>query len=329
MKVILPDTTNPANLADIEQYMKYQKNVLQNDPATIRVRRHELNHLLQWANDQSFPDVTRLEPAFPAYLLTARNDGRDKPLSVVTLSKITETVRNFFKWACREYPDRYHPIRPNWIDSLKPRRANGLQSELSHRVIWTLEEILKIAALKLERLADQRDRAAICFLYLSGMRLTAFATLSINCVDITRRRIEQLPEKGVITKNHKAAITTLLPIPELLAVVESWDKLVRSTLPAHCLWYARLSDPPPFTNSGEPELISSDSTPLGRRNALYKGLYKLCKLAGIPYRSPHKLRHGHAVYGIKHARDMKEFKAISQNLMHGSISITDGIYMVI
>ena len=48
--------------------------------------------------------------------------------------------------------------------------------------------------------------------------------------------------------------------------------------------------------------------------------------AGLPYHSPHKFRHGFAVYAIKHAKNMSDMKAISQNLMHANISITDGIY---
>ena len=50
---------------------------------------------------------------------------------------------------------------------------------------------------------------------------------------------------------------------------------------------------------------------------------------GLPYHSPHKFRHGFAVYAIKHAKDMSDMKAISQNLMHANISITDGIYGVL
>jgi integrase len=47
---------------------------------------------------------------------------------------------------------------------------------------------------------------------------------------------------------------------------------------------------------------------------------------GLPYRSPHKFRHGCAVFSLKHAKDISQLKAISQNLMHANISITDGIY---
>ncbi len=78
---------------------------------------------------------------------------------------------------------------------------------------------MKIAALQVDRLALQRDKAAIVFLFLSGMRIGAFCTLPINCVNIAARRIEQFPSRGVRTKNRKVATTTLLPIPALLSIV--------------------------------------------------------------------------------------------------------------
>jgi integrase len=47
---------------------------------------------------------------------------------------------------------------------------------------------------------------------------------------------------------------------------------------------------------------------------------------GLINHSPHKFRHGFAVYCLQNAQDMGDFKAISQNLMHANLSITDGIY---
>ena len=49
----------------------------------------------------------------------------------------------------------------------------------------------------------------------------------------------------------------------------------------------------------------------------------------LPYYSPHKFRHGHAVYALKNAKDVPALKAVSQNLMHANISTTDGIYGVL
>ena len=57
---------------------------------------------------------------------------------------------------------------------------------------------------------------------------------------------------------------------------------------------------------------------------MYEGLRQLCEIAGIEWKSPHKIRHGHGVYGIKHAKTMAEYKALSQNMMHDNVATTDG-----
>ena len=47
------------------------------------------------------------------------------------------------------------------------------------------------------------------------------------------------------------------------------------------------------------------------------------------YHSPHKFRHGHAVYALKMAKDVAALKAVSQNLMHENLTITDGVYGIL
>ena len=37
-------------------------------------------------------------------------------------------------------------------------------------------------------------------------------------------------------------------------------------------------------------------------------------------------RHGHIHFGVKHAKDMADLKAVSLNAMHSSITITDRVY---
>ena len=46
-------------------------------------------------------------------------------------------------------------------------------------------------------------------------------------------------------------------------------------------------------------------------------------------RSPHKFRHGHAVYLKKRSKDMADAKAASQNLMHSSVLTTDKLYGIL
>ena len=46
----------------------------------------------------------------------------------------------------------------------------------------------------------------------------------------------------------------------------------------------------------------------------------------MPYHSPHKFRHGYAVFSINHSYNIAQIRTIRQNLMHTNISIIDGIY---
>ena len=55
-------------------------------------------------------------------------------------------------------------------------------------------------------------------------------------------------------------------------------------------------------------------------------LLMLFPSAGLEYKSAHKVRHGHAVYGLQHAHTMADYKAVSLNLMHQDVKITDQIY---
>ena len=52
----------------------------------------------------------------------------------------------------------------------------------------------------------------------------------------------------------------------------------------------------------------------------------LYTMSGLAYKSAHKFRHGHAVFGLLHAQTMADYKAISVNLMHDSLTVTDEIY---
>ena len=66
-----------------------------------------------------------------------------------------------------------------------------------------------------------------------------------------------------------------------------------------------------------------------RHITLAKRLGRVQAAIGLPVKSPHRFRHGHAVYGLQHARTMADYKAVSMNLIHNDIRITDAIYAVL
>jgi integrase len=163
----------------------------------------------------------------------------------------------------------------------------------------------------------------MAFLYLSGMRVGAFLTLPIECVDLNQMKIYQVPAMGVSTKFHKAGITTLLNIPEILKIVREWDEAVRSNFSPKQTWFAPICR---TRGSYGHFYVSEKKASPYRSKELRREMLMLCKRAGVTFWSAHKLRHGHAVFGIKNAQNIKELKAISQNLMHSSLTVTDGIY---
>lgn len=317
---------NRNNYHLVYKHLDYRRHVMQNDEGTIATYWQSLKHLLQWADSKSFKDAPKLIPTFPEYLLTARNDGKNKRLTPKYMDKVLSHVRTFFDWARLNQPG-FGIITEAWITTIKVRKSAGMHSRLQERQYWKLEDVRKIASLNPSGLREQRDIAATCFLYISAMRIGAFVTLPVECVDMNQLRVEQLPEKGVHTKNSKAAITFLLPMPqapELLEIVRSWDAFVKREGVSN--WY------PALDQATKTTLVKKRFSGIyrkdyqGRTYAYTEGLRYLCDRAGVPFKSPHKLRHGFGVYAIKHAKNVAQLKAVSQNMMHANIGITDGIY---
>lgn len=303
---------NRDNWKLVKKYLSYQRDVLQRDPQTVDRCWCSLRHLLEWANSARIANVRSIRPVFPAWL-AERGFVRDG------VARSCNVARAFFTWLKEEYPGRYTRITDVWLDTLRPARE---PEKPVQRDVYTLEDVRKIAALPASTLADQRDIAAVALLFLSGMRVGAFTSLTVGCVDLRRRAVRQFPELGVRTKGGKRAETYLVNVPDLLRVVRRWDKLARARLPESALWYAPLGPAGVELQAGQPGSSY-------RREKVSAALRRLCELAGVQYRSPHKLRHGHAVYALGLARNVADLKAISQNLMHSDLRTTDQIYAIL
>lgn len=302
---------NRQNWTDVRHYLAYIERYRQNSPDTIDRARGHLRHLLTWADDQLLTKARAIDPTYPEYLVKSN-------LAPASIVKNLSNVRQFFEHARLEWPIRYKAISESWISMLIPPRQMRVDSRLPVRQYYSLEAVRKIVTVSTETLREQRGQAAVAMLYLSGMRADALASIPASLVDIPNRTVQQLPEHGVRTKNRKAAITYLLNIPDLLAVVQAWDDRVRQ-LPDDSLWYATL------TRDGM-QLTYTNTAYKGRNDVIDRDVRTICARAGVEYLSPHKLRHGHVMYALKAAKSLAELKAVSQNVMHASITITDGVY---
>ena len=312
---------NRDNYLDVKDYLRFQADFKQNDPNTIKSYWFRLVHMLKWAQETSLTRAAVIKPTLPAYLEKVKSPYGIGQLGAAEFTAICKTARAFFLWAKAEHPGRFRMVDQNWIASIRPPRMRRESATLKERELYTLDEVIHLATCPVETLCQQRTQAAAALLFLSGMRIGAFASLPIGCVDLDSMRIYQLPERGVMTKNRKAAITTLLNIPELMAVARAWDVRVRKEVGEGQCWFTHL------TRFGELSTEKPDQAALlNRKHGFADDLRELCTFAGIVYKSAHKFRHGHAVYALKQCTTMEEFKSVSQNLMHSNMGITDGIY---
>jgi integrase len=245
-----------------------------------------------------------------------RLDGGEGQLSVVYLKKTLATSRFFFSWLADNEPG-FKAIKHSWIQSLKIKRISDVPKT---REAVTLEEVQAIADSPANSISERRAKAASVFLFLSGMRIGAFVSLPLQAVDIQGRKVIQYPSLGVRTKNSKNGITYLLNIPELLRIVKEWDDEVRAVLPPSGFWFALLSP-----ETGELDLNVS-SVGEHRSNLARRSIKEFFESANLTYHSPHKFRHGHIQFGAAHAKTVADFKAVSMNVMHASMEITDEFY---
>lgn len=310
---------NRRNYHLIKEFLGYSRDVTQLDRTSLDRYWSYLKHLLLWADEVVFGKLVDKRPTFATYLTSAREGCATSTFASVTVKKIFQTAKRFFLWAKTTYPRDFQAMPMAWMDALRlPRTAQQTQD---HEFV-TLDQVRQLVMLPVREtdLAMRRDQAAAAMLFLSGMRAGAFASLTIECVDLTNQMVKQWTTLGVKTKNSKSATTYLLDIPDLMRVVENWDALIRSRLPVTAPWYT------PIINQWGEQTLSQETPGENRNTALGKRLRKLYHAVGLPYHSPHKFRHGHAVFALQHANTMADYKAVSMNLMHSDIRVTDGIY---
>lgn len=302
-----------------KKYLDYRLHVDQITTGSMKKEQTHLRYLLEWAQEHSYRNASTLRPTFPEYMLSARQDGEDGRLSAVYIKKALATARLFFTWLS-DNETGYKHIKQSWIKTIKAKRLSDAPRNSEY---VTLEEIRAIARAQVRTVRERRTRAALAFLYLSGMRIGAFVSLPLQAVDISNRSVFQYPSLGVRTKNSKHAKTFLYEIPELLEVVKQWDDEVRSILPPNGFWFAPLS---PETGQIDPSVIEVGEH---RTNLATRNFKQWLAQQELPYHSPHKFRHGHIHFGMAHSQNIGQYKAVSMNAMHSSMKITDQFYSVL
>lgn len=304
---------NRKNKQLVDDYLTYRLRFDQLDPKSVQLERTLALHYLTWADERPFKDAPKYDTSLMEYLRDYRTSTGEE-LSQNYRRKIIGAARLFFTWLTI-HKSGFRTITPAWLSTLKIRL---IQDEFEDSATVLLDDILQIARTPVKNLVEERVRAGTVFLYLSGMRITAFVSMPIQSVNFTDMEIKQLTRLGVRTKNKKNAVTCILEQTELLNLVKAWDAKVRAALPPEGFWFAPIS---PMTSEFDPNFKSVGEH---RSTIFLKNLKDWMSENGIEYHSPHAFRRGHANFLFDRAKDMNDLEAIRENLMHESLTTTEG-----
>jgi site-specific recombinase XerC len=307
---------NRGNYDLVKKYLRYRQNYDQVSIETVRLEKTWLRYFLEWADEKPFDQVAKINPTFPEYIKCAETIT-GKRFAAEYQRKVVSSTRRFLTWLTVHIKGFRNKISPIYLQTLKTRK--GFNNPHAHEFV-TIDEMMGIVSAPVYTLRDRRIKASCIFWFLSGIRIKAFSTLPIKAIDLDNLSVKQWPSLGVLTKNKKSATTFLLNIEPLIKEVKDWDQFIRGYLPDSSFWFANIS--PETGNFDQDNIIVGKYRDQRARKDLKEWMLKV----DLPYHSPHKFRHGFAVYALKMAQDMGDFKAISQNMMHANLSITDGIY---
>lgn len=255
----------------------------------------------------------------------AEQNGRvsGEKLSKSTLNTTLRHLKGFFQWLAMQpgyksnitYTDtEYFNLAEKDIRIATARRK---------RPPPTLEQVKHvIELLPSETDIEQRNRALIAFILLTGARDGAVASMKLKHIDIEKSSIFQ-DAREVKTKFSKTFTSYFFPLgDDIQKIVTDWVNYLQNER----LWG---EDDPLFPKTaispGKDHLFEaagllrqhwSTATPI--REIFRKSF----TLAGLPYFNPHSFRKTLARLGEQRCQTPEDFKAWSQNLGHEQVLTT-------
>ena len=264
---------------------------------------------------------------FVAWQKSRPTKTKSGSLSYATQYNYLRRIKKFFVWLSHQ--KEYKKISKTDADFLRlPNKEARIATSGTTRPMPTFEEVKKIiTSIHPKNEIDERDRAILSLALITGMRISAIATLKMKNFNRADKLFDQNPGDGVLTKNSKKILTTFFPIgwpqPEQF-FLDWYDHLVKK---------GAKSDSPIFPStlkgfSGEYDhnktLVSDEGW--ASSSGARKIFEKRCKAAEVQYFNPHSFRHLIVNYLSKARLTEEEKKAISMNLGHENVGTTFGSY---
>jgi len=259
--------------------------------------------------------------AFKSKLREKKYNG--KPISIATVKKVLNGLKYFLIWLHNK-PGYKRAISLEDIEYLSVTlKESRMAEQPKQKEYYTSEQVkMLIESIKGDSVEVIRNRALICFLYISGIRIEALTTMKIGDFSKEDNMVYQNPQNGVKTKNSKLITTFLFTFDKELVdiFINYYDFLLKQGFGYSDPLFPTLKeerlDGLSFKKSNQLSNI-----PLGQ-NGIRKILKFYSEKAGLKYYSPHHMRDSVVNEASKRCKNMEELKAVSTNIGHSQIITT-------
>lgn len=315
---------NAKNVRIKREYITFLREARQQSEASADAVAAALARFEEYTRFRDFRAFHRQQAiAFKHHLASQGNRLTGEKLSKATQYATLAHLKRFFQWlamqpgykSCIQYCDaEFFNLTANDARVATARRQ---------RPVPTPEQVRHaIDAIPVTSEMDRRDHALLAFVFLTGARDGAVASLKLKHVDLDAGLVYQ-DARDVRTKFSKTFQTFFFPVgDDIRQIVVDWvnhlrtEKLWGNDDPLFPRTQVIVGSDGQFRADGLERAHWSDATPIRK---VFRAAFAA---AGLPYFNPHSLRGTLVTLGEKLCRSAEEMKAWSQNLGHEGVLTT-------
>ncbi|WP_413853378.1 tyrosine-type recombinase/integrase [Candidatus Ruminimicrobium bovinum] len=264
--------------------------------------------------------------------LTVDNIIEAKNLLNTDLSKKTfimymKQLYNFYEWLSNQKGFKSLSDKFEYFNLSRKDKKLEYCNKQEFKEYPTLDYVKKLVnSIPNETDKDKRDRALISFLYLTGVRVDALVSLSMQCIDIDNLIVKQYPRFNTRTKFGKTIVSKIFHFDnELVDIFVDWYNYLKDN-------GFKKADPlfPKMQCIKDTDNLSFKRSKLSKEfisgTGFVKILTNLCKERNITYYSPHRYRDLAINLILSKIPYGEEIKIVSQNFGHSDIATTIDCY---
>lgn len=321
-------THHPANERIKRQYFSYLKEAKRQSEASVDAAAMALARFEAQTHYRHFKHFHHQQAvAFKRWLAGQQSQTTGGNLSKATLHATLQHLKRFFQWLYGQpgYKSGFSYSDADYFNTSE--KDARIAAARRPRAVPTLQQVRHvITTLPAATDIEQRNRALIAFILLTGARDGAVASAKLKHVDLVAGSFFQ-DAREVRTKFSKTFTTFFFPVgDDIRQVVVDWvhylrhDKLWGHDDPLFPKTQMTLSAHQRFEHVALAREHWANATPI---RSIFKQAFAA---AGLPYFNPHTLRNTLTKLGEERCKTPEQFKAWSQNAGHEQVLTTFRAY---